>query len=145
MERTFEVPHLVTGIMTPSPVVLPGTASVVDAACCMRDLDIGDVLVEEDGRVVGILTDRDIVVRVVAEGGDAATTAVLAVASRDLVAVAPDASVESVETVMRERALRRVPVIDGESAVGMVTLGAVVVERDRASVLADISSQPPNT
>jgi len=61
-------------LMTPTPVVLPGTASVHEAARAMRDADIGDVIVIENNRVCGMITDRDIVVRTLAEARDPATT-----------------------------------------------------------------------
>src|ERR687891_470688 len=61
--------------MTPTPVALPGTASVHEAARAMRDAQIGDVMVIEHDQVCGIVTDRDIVVRTVAERQDSAATA----------------------------------------------------------------------
>ena len=62
-------------LMTPNPVSMPGTASVHEAARAMRDADIGDVIVIEHHQACGIITDRDIAVRIVAEAKDPATTA----------------------------------------------------------------------
>src|SRR3989442_521592 len=68
-------------LMTPNPVALPGTASVHEAARAMRDAEIGDVIVIENNQVCGIVTDRDIVVRTVAEAQDPATTTLATSAS----------------------------------------------------------------
>ena len=71
-------------LMTPNPVVLPGTASVHEAARAMRDAQIGDVIVIENNQVCGIVTDRDIVVRTVAETQDPATTTLADICSHQL-------------------------------------------------------------
>lgn len=131
-------------IMTGSPVTLSKDASIVEAARLMRDNDIGDVIVTDGGRAEGIVTDRDIVVRGVAEGRDPATVPVEQVVSGRLTAVAPDDPVERAIQVMRDRAIRRVPVVEGGTPVGIVSIGDLAIERDPASALADISEEPPN-
>ena len=129
--------------MTKKPVSLPATSTVADAAQQMRDLNIGDVLIEQDGRLTGIVTDRDLVVRVLAEGRDA-TSKLGDIASSELVYVSPTDTAEDAIRLMRERALRRVPVVENGQAVGIVSLGDLAQERDPDSVLGKISSAPPN-
>jgi CBS domain-containing protein len=131
-------------LMTPNPVVLPGTASVHEAARAMRDADIGDVIVIENNRVGGMVTDRDMVVRTLAEGRDPATTTLADIWSHPLLVVSPMDSVEKAVRLMGTHALRRVPVVEGGQPVGMVSLGDLAVERDPGSALSDISSAPPH-
>jgi CBS domain-containing protein len=125
--------------------VLPGTASVHEAAQAMRDADIGDVIVIENQRVCGIVTDRDIVVRTVAEARDPATTTLADICSHPLLIVSPTDSVEKAVRLMGTYALRRVPVVEAGQPVGIVSLGDLAVERDPGSALGDISAAPPNT
>jgi CBS domain-containing protein len=132
-------------LMTPNPVALPGTASVHEAATAMRDAQIGDVVVIEHNEVCGIVTDRDIVVRTVAERRDPATTVLADICSHSLVTVTPTDSVEEAVRLMRTHAIRRLPVVEGGQAVGIVSLGDLAVERDPRSALGGISGAPPNT
>ncbi len=133
-------------VMTPLPRSLDTSASVMDAAEIMRDSDIGDVVVLEDHRLYGILTDRDIVVRVLAEGSDPATVSVGQVCSRELTTIPPTASVGEAVRLIREKAIRRLPVVEeGGDVVGIVSMGDIAVARDRKSALADVSAAPPNT
>src|SRR5512134_3802292 len=105
-------------IMTPNPVALPGTASMHEAARAMRDADIGDVLVIEHNQVCGMVTDRDIVIRLVAEARDPATTLLTDLCSHAVVTVRPTDSLEEAVRLMRTHAIRRLPVVDGGQAVG---------------------------
>ena len=132
-------------VMTPNPVALPGTASVHEAARAMRDAQIGDVIIIENNQVCGIVTDRDIVVRTVAETQDPATTTLADICSHNLLTVTPTDSVEEAVRLMRTHAIRRLPVVDGGRAVGIVSLGDLAVERDPGSVLGEISGAPPTT
>jgi CBS domain-containing protein len=131
-------------LMTPNPVVLPGTASVHEAARTMRDAEIGDVIVLEHNQVCGIVTDRDIVVRLVAEARDPATTTLADLCSHAVVTVRPTDTIEDAVRLMRTHAIRRLPVVDGGQAVGIVSLGDLAVERDPHSALGEISAAPPN-
>ena len=131
-------------VMTRNPTTLAHTATIMEAACAMRDNDIGDVVVLDNGRLCGILTDRDIVVRALAAGCDPNRTSVGEICSRSLVTLAPDDSTGQAVRVMRERAIRRLPIEERGRVVGIVTLGDVAVDADRRSVLADISAAPPN-
>jgi len=132
-------------VMTDSPYALSRTSSVMAAARAMRENGIGDIIVLDGDRLYGILTDRDIVVRALAEEKDAMSTAVGDICSRDLTTIEPTDSVGAAVRLMRDRALRRLPVVDKSGAVvGIVSLGDLAVERDRRSALADISAAPPN-
>jgi CBS domain-containing protein len=134
----------VSEIMQRDPICLPAITSITAAAIAMRDVGIGDVIVEEDGQVCGIVTDRDITVRVVAEAVDPNYVALSDICSRQLTAVAATDSVEEVAGLMSQKALRRVPVLDEGRPVGIVSLGDLALERDSDSVLAAISAAPPN-
>ncbi|MBV1852752.1 CBS domain-containing protein [Catellatospora tritici] len=132
-------------VMTTDPVSLPRTASLLEAARQMRRRHIGGVLVVgDDGALAGVVTDRDIVVRCVAMGGEAASTSLAEVVSEKVVTIGPDEPVVAAIWLMREHALRRLPVVTEGRAIGIVTLGDLVVVRDPASALASISSFPPN-
>ena len=133
-------------VMSSRPKTLDADQTVAAAAQLMRGADIGDVLVvKSDDRLHGILTDRDIVVRVLAEGLDPNQTRVGDICSRVLTTVSPDDGVSHAVRVMREKAIRRLPVEAGGRVIGMLTIGDIAVERDVGSVLADISAAPPNT
>jgi len=90
---------------------------------------------------VGILTDRDVVVRVVAEGRDPRATRLADVCSRELTTVSPDDNVDDAIAVMRDKAIRRVPVVDRGRPIGIVALGDLA---PRGTTLGEISAAPPN-
>ena len=102
----------VRDVMTPVPSAIAPSDFVMTAAKTMRANDIGDVVVLEDNRLFGILTDRDIVVRVLAQAGNPNTTMVGAICSRDLTTIAPTASIGEAVRLMRDKAIRRLPVVD---------------------------------
>ncbi|MDQ3945770.1 MAG: CBS domain-containing protein [Actinomycetota bacterium] len=131
-------------VMAKDPVTVTADATVLDAARCMRDRDIGDVMIVDGDRVTGILTDRDIVVRAIAEGRDPATSRVAEVASMDLVTLSPEDSFDQAVKLMRQHDIRRLPIVENGRPVGIVSIGDLAMERDRDSVLGDISSAPPN-
>ena len=131
-------------IMTLNPVALPTSASVREAAERMRDKDIGDVIVLEDKSIYGIVTDRDMVVRALAEGKDPQKTTIGEICSRDPTTVSPDEDAEKAVQLMRDKAIRRLPVVEKGSVVGVLSIGDLAVERDRSSALADISAAAPN-
>jgi len=134
----------VRSVMTTRPVTLPAAAPVVEAARAMREADIGDVIVLEHDRIAGILTDRDIVVRGLAEGRDLRHTSIGDICSRVLTTVSDDSSVEDAIKLMREKAVRRLPVVAGDQPIGVVSLGDLALKRDRLSALGDISAASPN-
>jgi CBS domain-containing protein len=134
----------VRDVMTKDPVTVPPTATLAQAAQAMSARDIGDVLVVENGKIRSVLTDRDIVVRAVAQGRDPTQTPVSEAASTASVTVGPDEPVEKAVHLMREHKVRRLPVVDQDRVVGVVSLGDLAANRDPDSVLADISEAPPN-
>ena len=135
----------VTEVMTSKVETVPGDTPLVDAAKRMAQTDIGDVLVvDSGGSLRGIVTDRDIALRVVAEGQDPRNIRAGDVMSPAL-SVAPTATVEEATTLMRRRDIRRVPVVDTAGrAIGIVSLGDVSSSGKARAVLADISAAPPN-
>ena len=136
--------NTVRGVMTAAPLRCQTNAPVLEAAQLMRDNDIGDVVVVDAADIAGILTDRDIVVRLVAEGLDAASTEVSEICSEEVVTVSPDEEIDTAVRLMREHAVRRLPVLEAGAVVGIVSLGDLAVERDEGSVLAEISEAPPD-
>jgi signal-transduction protein with cAMP-binding, CBS, and nucleotidyltransferase domain len=138
-------PHEVREVMTDAPATVRTTSPLTEAAAKMKERDAGAiVVVDELNSVVGILTDRDIAVRAVADGRDTALTTVVEVASTDLQVLAPTDSVRYAVRLMRERNIRRLPVVENGQPVGIVSLGDLAEDRDPHSVLADISSAPSN-
>lgn len=131
-------------VMTDNPVTVGSQTPLVEAATLMRERDIGDVLVVDEGRLRGIVTDRDIVVRAVADARDVRAVTAGEVCSGDPVSVASQDDLDRAVELMRTRAVRRIPVVDGGRLVGVVSLGDLAVERDSQSALADISAAEPN-
>jgi CBS domain-containing protein len=134
----------VRGVMKAAPVRCQTNAPVEEAARLMRDNDIGDVVVMDGSELVGILTDRDIAIRVVAEGLAPQETSVGDVCSADLVTVGPDDDVDTAVRLMREHAVRRLPVVEAGATVGVVSIGDVAMDREPQSPLAGISEAEPN-
>jgi CBS domain-containing protein len=132
-------------VMTKDPLTVAEGAPVSEAARIMRDASIGDVLVTRpDGSVCGIVTDRDLALNVIAEGADPGSMTVRDVCNHRIESVAPDDPVDRAVGMMRDQAIRRLPVIDEGELVGIVSLGDLAMERDPSSALADISQAPPN-
>lgn len=137
--------QLAADVMTPEVIGVASVSTVTETAELMRDNHVGDVFVMEGDRLLGILTDRDIVVRVIAPGLDPIATRAGQVCSEDLIAVTPETPVEEVVRVMRERAVRRLPVVDEHGRpVGAISIGDLAAARQPNSALADISLAPPN-
>ena len=132
-------------VMTPYPRCLEVNVPVQEAARLMESEEIGDVIVCEDGKVRGILTDRDIAIRAVAHGMDPTTTPVSEICTVDLTMLSPDDSVDKAVECMRDNALRRVPIVEGDRPVGILSLGDLARVLDPSSALASISSAPPNS
>jgi signal-transduction protein with cAMP-binding, CBS, and nucleotidyltransferase domain len=131
-------------VMTEAPVTVgPGT-DLITVARTMRDQAIGDVLVAEGDQLHGIVTDRDLVVRGIADGGNPGQIKVAEVCSADMVTVSPEDDCDRAVKLMRERSIRRLPVVQNGHAVGVVSLGDLAIERDERSALADISAAEPN-
>lgn len=137
--------QMVKDLMTPQVVYLPAETTLDEAARAMREKDIGDVVVTEGASLAGVVTDRDIVIRAIADGRDPVSTTVGDVASRDLVMIGQEASPQQAAQVMRERAVRRLLVCDNDRRlVGVVSLGDLAVRMDPSSALGTISGAAPN-
>jgi CBS domain-containing protein len=134
----------VSDVMTADPLTMDTAATVTAVAQQMRDAAIGDVIITVGDQVLGIVTDRDITVRAIAADIDPRATSIGDVISRDLVIVAPDDDLKAAEGLMRVHAVRRLPVLDGDRLVGVVSLGDLAVEEDSDSLLAEISVTEPN-
>jgi CBS domain-containing protein len=132
-------------VMTSNPRAVSPEQSVVEAARIMRDEDVGSLPVVEDDRLVGVVTDRDIVVRVVAEGGDPSSTSVSKVESREVVAVRPNQDLDEALAEMARHQVRRLPVVeDGNRLVGVVAQADVarkVDEEKTGEVVEQISEE----
>jgi CBS domain-containing protein len=137
--------QLVRDLMTPDPVALSADTPVQQAAQAMREHDIGDVLVIDNGRLRGIVTDRDIVVRGLADWDDMSACSLGDVCSDQLVTATPDEDVEAAIGRMREASVRRIPVVDDGQPVGVLSIGDAAIERDSRSALAEISADEGNT
>ncbi|MEV6026836.1 CBS domain-containing protein [Streptomyces sp. NPDC052036] len=134
----------VRDIMTVEPVTVEPGTSVGRVAQMMRDQNIGAVLVAEGDELRGLVSDRDLVVRALAEGADPAQTTVDRACSQDLVTITPDEDVRRAVHLMREYHVRRIPVVEGGHPIGIISLGDLAIERDPESALGDISAARPN-
>lgn len=117
-------------LMTENPSSCEPGTSVVEAAKVMAREDVGPVPVVDGGRLVGVVTDRDLVVRVLAEGRDPESTKVSEITSSDLVTVSPDDDLGQALQLLAEHQVRRLPVVDGERLVGIVSQADVARHAD---------------
>ena len=134
----------VRSVMTGPVVTLPPDATVAQAAEQMRINDIGNVLVAEGGKLFGVITDRDLVVKAMALGLDPQRTPLERVCTQETVTIGPDADVAQAVQLMADNALRRLPVLADDKIVGILSLGDLAAKRDPDSALGEISSAPPN-
>jgi CBS domain-containing protein len=143
-DKEAYMPQTVREVMTAKPLALQEGTTLVEAASAMRNHDVGDVVLLNDDQVTGIVTDRDITVRAVAEGMDPNSTVLAQIASKDLTTISPEATVDEAVELMRRQSVRRLPVVEEGRAVGIVSLGDLAVEQAPDSALADISAADPN-
>ena len=133
----------VRDMMTPDPIGVDYYQSIGEAARTMRDWGVGAVLVVNDQSLYGLITDRDLVVRAVAEA-KGTHEPVGPLSSGDLIGVDADAEAGEAARLMRENAVRRLPVIEDGQVAGMVSLGDLALQDDRASALAEVCKVPVN-
>src|SRR5437016_5642630 len=119
----------VRGTMTENPRSIKASASVVEAARLMREEHIGSLPITDDEQLVGMITDRDITTRVVAEAADPMKTSVGDVYSRDLITVEPDKDLEEALQLMARHQVRRLPVVENGRLVGIVAQGGIAISR----------------
>jgi CBS domain-containing protein len=134
---------LVRHAMTDSPSAGRPDMTAIDAARLMRDLDVGAIPVLQDGSLVGLVTDRDLVVRVLAEGADPGRVALRDIATPAPITVSPDMRLSEARDLMAELQVRRLPVVKGDRLVGMLSLGDVALadasKRAVGQALEDVS------
>jgi CBS domain-containing protein len=133
----------VRDVMTANPRSLPSTATASEAATAMRDIAAGAILVTDGDRMCGIVTDRDLVVRILAEQRDPATTPLGEICSRDVSSVSPDTPIDEAVAELRGHSVRRLPVVEEGRPVGIVSLGDLAIEKDPRSALGEISAAAP--
>jgi CBS domain-containing protein len=133
--------RIVQDVMTTDLVTVDISDSAQEAARRMLENGTGDVLVTEAGALRGIVTDRDLAVRLVAEGRDASTP-VRELVSAGLVSCPPQASLQQAVQMMKENDVRRVPVVDGDRPVGVLSIGDLALLADSGDLLRDISMAP---
>lgn len=134
---------LVQDVMTTAPVLVGPERTVGEVAELMREQDIGVVLVADGAGTTGLVTDRDMVVRVLAAGRGPDADVRSAITPQP-VCVRPEDSVDAAAQIMREHAVRRLPVVKDGRAVGVVSLGDLAQTDAPESVLGSISSAEPN-
>ena len=116
--------------MTTDPRSIGKSVSVVEAARLMREQDIGSLPITDDEQLVGMITDRDITMRVVAEAADPNATSVEDVYSRDLISVAPDNDLEEALGLMARHQVRRLPVVEDGRLVGIVAQADIALSEN---------------
>ena len=132
----------VSELMTQRPVTVRPDATCGEAATLMKQEDCGSLPVVEAGRLVGIVTDRDIVIRAVAAGKDPRSCRVSEVMSADPLTVMPDDEIAQAEKVMSERQVRRLPVVSDRKLVGILVTAQIAraeSERKTGETIKEIS------
>jgi CBS domain-containing protein len=144
IKEEMRMAQSIRDVMSANPITMPVASTVSEAARTMREANIGDIIVLEGDQLYGIVTDRDIVVRTVAEGRDPETATLGDICSREMTTLSPTDIVEDAVRLMRDKAIRRVPVIENGTPIGIVSLGDLAVSQDPHSTLGHISAAPPN-
>ena len=144
MAERFRRDQAIGEIMTKDLSTVEPRSTITEAARLMRDNDTGAVLVVDGDQVQGLLTDRDIAVRAVADGRNPDETPAGDIASSDLITLEPTSTIDEAVKAMREANVRRLPVTENGKPAGVISLGDLAMARDEESALADISAASPN-
>jgi len=133
--------------MTENPHSIGASASVVEAALMMREEHIGSLPITEDEQLVGMITDRDITTRAVADAADPKMTTVGDIYSRDLVSVEPDKDLEEALQLMARHQVRRLPVVENGRLVGIVAQADIALRENekKTGALVEAISEPSGT
>jgi CBS domain-containing protein len=123
-------------VMTPNPRTVSPDDTIQAVARIMQAEDTGAVPVVEKGRVLAMVTDRDIVVRVVAEGGSFSSP-VRSIATNNVVCATPDMSTGEASGLMSDHQIRRLPVVENDRLVGIVSIGDLAVKEGKDSRMGD--------
>ena len=136
----------VKDLMTPNPTVVKPDDNVAQAATLMKQEDCGALPVVANGKLVGIITDRDIVIRAIAAGKDPRSTKISDVMTADPATIAPDASDDDAEKLMAKSQVRRVPVVEGGKLVGIIVTAQLARRGNTAELGETIReiSEPKN-
>ncbi|TMC42111.1 MAG: CBS domain-containing protein [Chloroflexi bacterium] len=121
-------------LMTREPTTVEPNATLGEVATLMKQDDCGSIPVVQSGRLVGIVTDRDIVIRGIAAGSDPKTQRVSAIMSADPVTIGPDNDVTEAEKVMADRQIRRLPVVENGKLVGIIVTAQIARAGDKKMV-----------
>src|SRR6266511_1489107 len=121
-------------VMTPSQQTVESGSPAVEAARLMKQVDAGMIPVVEDGKLLGTVTDRDIVLRVIAEGKSPQATTVGEIASTEVVTVKPEQVLDEALELMAHHQIRRLPVVEEGRLVGIVAQADVAREGDERQV-----------
>ncbi|HEX5688817.1 MAG TPA: CBS domain-containing protein [Roseiflexaceae bacterium] len=124
----------VRDIMSQDVSALTPTTTIAEVAQQMRHLNVGSIPIVEDGKLVGIITDRDIVLRVVADGLDPHLEQADLHMTRDPLTITPDTSAEEAERIMARQQIRRLPIVENDSLVGYLALGDLALQNKDAKV-----------
>src|SRR6266566_2554248 len=145
--EVIEMAKKVRDAMTAEPRTAEPTLSLVEAAQLMKSEDVGSLPIVEEGRLLAMLTDRDIVVRAVAEGVDPKAVVIGDVASRELVTVEPEQDLDEALMLMARHQVRRLPVVENDRLVGVLAQADVAVEAKakQAGELVEQISKPAGT
>ncbi|QNS02753.1 CBS domain-containing protein [Streptomyces xanthii] len=135
--------HLISDVMTEGVIAVRPDTPLTQAAQLMRDEDIGTVMVTDGGRLLGLITDRDIALRAVADGADPRVVEVADLCTTDPVCVSPEEETARAVALMRQHSVRRLPVTSGGRPVGMASLGDLAETHDPESALGEISKVSP--
>jgi len=147
-EEVVQVAQRVRDVMTPTVQSVELRTSVLEAARLMRDSDVGSLpVIGDEGRPVGVVTDRDIVVRAVADGKDPTATKVVDVFTSDLVSIEPEESLDEALRLMAAHRVRRLPVVERGQLVGVVAQADVALSESpkKTGELIEEVSQPSST
>jgi CBS domain-containing protein len=123
-------------VMTPNPRTVSPDDTIQAAARIMQSEDTGAVPVVNNGRVLAVITDRDIVIRVVAEGASL-TGPVRSIATQDVICASPEMSTREANDLMSTHQIRRLPVVENDRLVGIVSIGDLAVKEGKDSRIGD--------
>ena len=131
----------ITELMTPNPRTIDQNKPVSDAAKMMRDEDVGLAPIVDGDRLVGTVTDRDIAIRIVAEGKDPATTKVMEIASRELITIDPQQDLDEAMKLMARHQVRRLPVVEEDGKLVGVVAQADIAEHASGKKTGEVVEQ----
>jgi len=130
-------------LMTSSIISVSPNQSIEEAARLMQDYNIGAIPVVENNQVVGMVTDRDITIRSTADGGDEEQP-VSEIMTNEVISVTPETQVEEAARIMAEKQIRRLPVVENNQIIGMISLGDIATDQQFDSKAGEALSQISN-